>query len=223
MRAKDGLSVLALAVLLPAFAAERLNGEFGTTEAGAPQDANEACIEIDGEEFDVSGEVTATVGNCLVVIEYNSNRPHQASASALLGDDTKGSAKVAQRFFTPTSVEVGDAGLLDCPAATEFSGEVDVWRCKAAAAIRGTAVDPPGDDTLRSARVSMICDLGGGGANIDTDDETDDVQPPTADQFQALRDAFAGRDDVALTRKGILRIRQHGVADTASPFGGCAP
>ena len=203
MRAKSGLSVLALAVLLPAVAlAERLNGEFGTTEAGAPQDANEACIEIDGEEFDVSGAVTGTVGNCLVVIEYNSNLPHQASASALLGDNTKGSAKVAQRFFTPTSVEVGDAGLLDCPAATEFSGTVDVWRCNVAAAIRGIAVDPPGDDMLRSARVSMLCDLGEGGADIDTDDETDDVQPPTADQYQALLDAFAERDDVVADPEG---------------------
>ncbi len=202
----------------------RLNESFSSTEEGAANGLNEACIEVVFDDFKVDGEVTAVSGGCTAFIFYETEFPHKASASALKNNNT-GSAKVSQSVFTEVDVgafDTDDVGPGVC--ADAFFGSVNFFqedseKCKASASMKGTANASPNPDSLQSAKINMNCELGEQGANIDTSGATG-TQAPTAAQYAVVTSAFEGRQDVKVDDNGKLKIKQKGVeeASTATPF-----
>lgn len=219
---KIGLISLALAAsLLPStMFAGRLDGDFSTQDSVAAVDTNDACIEVNDTSYDVFGRVTGISGDCTVRIDYFTPQPHKASATALKGTKTQGSAKVDQTIFSDVDISVIDTDGLAPLCTTVFVGSVneDVEKCKATASMKGTVVDP-GADTVQSANVSATCELGEAGANVDVDPVTAGVQPPSTEQIDVVVAAFDGRKDVRLDSKGKLAIKQKGVPDASEvPF-----
>jgi hypothetical protein len=221
---KIGLISLALAAsLLPStMFAGRLDGDFRTQQDGAAPDTNDACTVVDGVVFFVNGRVTGISGGCTAEIDYFTPEPHKASATALKGTKTEGSGKVDQSIFTDVDIDVFDTdGGGPGVCTTTFFGSIneDVEKCKASSSIKGTSVSG-GDDTVQSSNVSVACELGVAGANVDTS-EAAGVQPPTQAQIDVVVAAFDGRKDVKIENKGKLTIKQKGVPDTTPGTPGC--
>jgi len=211
MRMKKAvLALLAGGLLLPvAGFADRLNGDF-QTEDSSTGEANEACTEVDFDDFSVRGLVSATNGNCLVTIEYVTEFPHKASATALKSGKQTGTAKISQSTETFIELTIEDDGLLDCPLANEYEGDAIPEKCKASSSMKGTANAAPTEDTVDSAKISVSCDLGEGGSALGP-------VAPDATQFDTATAAFGERQDVKFDSKGTVKITHDGIADSSSP------
>jgi hypothetical protein len=219
---KIGILALALAaMLLPSTVlAGRLDGNFTTRQDGAADETNEACVQVQADDFHTSGEVTGTSNGCTVEIDYDTGEPHKASASALKGGKTSGSGKVSQSIFSDLTIFVfdtdgGGPGL--CPEA--FTGTTDIEKCKASGSIKGTDEPDPTPDTVDSSRVNASCDLGEAGANVDVDPIAVGTQAPSQAQIDVVVNAFDGRSDVKLSNNGKLSVKHQGVPDTTTPIG----
>jgi hypothetical protein len=217
---KAVLALLAGALLMPAAGfAGRLDGDFATREDGAADDTNESCMEYEGHFNSVHGRVTGISGECTVQIDYFTETPHKASATALKGTKTEGSAKVSQSVNSDLDIVVTDTdGGGPGVCAEAFVGTVnsDVEKCKISGSLKGDSGPDP--DTVESARNSASCDLGEAGANVDTNGGVVGIQAPSQAQIDVVVDAFADRQDVKLDNKGKLSIKHKGVADTTTPL-----
>ena len=125
--------------------------------------------------------------------------------------------KISQTIFVGAAVIIREPGpaTTTCDDALEMvaSNHGDVEKCKARGSVKGTSVPDPADDTVSSGRMSVSCDLGEAGANLDTDLETTNIQPPSQAQMDVVAAAFEGRKDVKLGSKGQLKIKMKGVPD----------
>jgi len=207
MRMKKAvLALLAGGLLLPAAGfADRLNNSFRTLDKTNAAD-NEACIVADGPFFGVGGDVHAVSGNCDVDIFYFSDLPNSASASAITGSKTSGTAKVSQGIFTDITITVDDTGG-SCASGT-YEGSASSEKCKASGSMKGTVGSP---DTVDSSKVSLSCDLGDAGANLSP--------VPSTNTLSTITTAFGSRKDVKIDSKGKLSIKHDGA--TATPSGFC--
>jgi hypothetical protein len=199
--------------------AGRLEGEFTTRQADQADGTNEACVIAGGPTVGAAGEVTGTSGGCTVEIVYGTQEPHKVNATALKGSKTSGSVKASQSIGSIVLVDVFDTdggGEGVCDEAFEASNDGETEKCKVSGAVKGTSVSE-GDDTTQSGRLKASCELGENGANLDTSEGEEGIQPPSAAQFAVLIDAFAERKDVKVDEKGKLRINHKGVPDTETP------
>jgi hypothetical protein len=209
--------------------AGRLDGDFGTQEKDQAANTNDACLVMNDEVNFAFGQVTGVANGCTVEIDWFTPEPHKMSATALKGTKTEGSAKVDQSIFIDVTIRAFDTdGALGatCAIATplvEFFASVNenVEKCKASASIKGTAVEPPGADTVQSSSVSASCELGLAGANLVVSSPVQAPTTPTQVQIDAVVAAFDGRKDVKLDNKGKLSIKQKGVPDTTPGTPGC--
>jgi len=196
-----GLTSLVVAAVLVSSAvlAGRVDGKFATEDGVG----NQACTVIEGTAFSVVGTVAGPVTNgCAVTIGYATPLPHKASSSALKGDKTKGSSKVSQSIDALVTVRFEDVTLASC--TTPWVAESTAEKCKVSASLKSSTAS-----SADSSRVSVSCELGNEGADLDT-------LAGTA-QFSTLVTAFEGVENVKLDDKGKLTIKHDGVPDTSAP------
>jgi hypothetical protein len=210
MKTKAVLALLAGGLLLSVGSfAGRLDGSFATQD-DANAGLNQACTVVEGDVFRVNGQVIgAVIDGCAVTIDYSTPLPHKARGTALKSGKTEGSAKVSQSIDANVVVTLAGAAC----GANVMVAVSDAEKCKVSSSIRGDA----STESVESGRVSVSCDLGENGANLDTDPSPSVSAAPNATQFGIAVDSFDGRSDVKLDTKGKLKITQKGVPDTTAP------
>lgn len=214
------LSIASAALASTAFAQvidqARLDGEFSTQDESQESDgANEVCFSFDDDDdIEVDGQVQNPTGGCLVTIGYDTDAFTSASGKALKPGQTAGTAKLSQSIFVDMSVAI-EGCLLD------FVGEARIEKCSVSASLKGTQVPDTevedDNDIVDSLKASVKCELGEDLAEIDTDDVTPGIQPPTQEQADAVVGAFSNRSDVKLASSGKLQISHTGIRDDDTP------
>jgi hypothetical protein len=148
--------------------------------------------------------VTGTDGACTVTISYTGAVPNKASASVLKSDDG-GSAKVSQQVETRIDVNIGGA-----ERSNAFVASAAPEKCKVSGSVKATeCFGSP--DTVEQGRISLTCDLGENGTELDAD--------PTPEQLEAIVAAFADRKDVKFSSNGKLTIKTKGARDDGDGCG----